>query len=169
MEISEFRTNIFDLFDKHWALVTAGVPGNFNAMTVSWGSMGTIWGPPGSGRPIISVYINPLRYTYRIMNSTNKFTVSFFPEERRSDMMLMGSRSGRDGDPLKGTTLTPKDVDGFVTFEEALLTFECHKLFQQTLEKDEIPPQIANMFYAPDEDAHRMYIGEVLKIAGVGS
>ena len=38
----------FDLFRKQWALVTAGTPEHFNACTISWGSLGTLWTRPGS-------------------------------------------------------------------------------------------------------------------------
>jgi flavin reductase (DIM6/NTAB) family NADH-FMN oxidoreductase RutF len=164
MEIRSFTTDIFNLFDRHWALLTAGTIDHYNAMTISWGSMGTIWGPPSSGRPIITVYVNPLRYTYGVLNETDRFTVSFFPAERKQDLLLMGSRSGRDGDPLKGTSLTPADDLGYVTWNEASLTFACRKLYQETMKKENIPAGIANAFYGPDEQAHRMYIGEVVRI-----
>lgn len=29
---------VFEMFDKQWAVVTAGEPDNFNSCTVSWGS-----------------------------------------------------------------------------------------------------------------------------------
>lgn len=164
MEIRDFHTDIFNLFDRRWALVTAGTPDRFNAMTISWGSMGTIWGSPGSGRPIITVYIHPKRYTYGILNESDRFTVSFFPEEERKNLLLMGSRSGRDGDPLKGSSLKPAEKDGFVVYPEAEYNFLCHKLYQQTLDKTSVPADITAMFYGKTEEAHRMYIGEVLRV-----
>lgn len=164
MNLSDFKTNIFTLFDRRWAALAAGTPDRFNAMTISWGSMGTIWGPPNGGLPIVTVYINPLRYTYEVLNQSDRFTVSFFPEEKRKDLLLLGSRSGRNSGPLKGADLTPAQDDGFVTFEEAEYTFECRKLFQRTMDKEQIPPEIADMFYEPKEEAHRIYIGQVLKI-----
>ena len=39
----ELTTDIFSLFDKKWALLTAGSKESFNSMTVSWGSLGTLW------------------------------------------------------------------------------------------------------------------------------
>ena len=134
MKTSEFKTDIFNLFDQKWAVLTADTPDRWNAMTISWGSMGTIWGYPQNGRPIVTVYVDPLRYTYEVLNQSDSFTVSFFPEERRKDLIMMGSRSGRNGDRLKGSGLTPVNNHGFVTYKEAELTFECRKLFQQTLD-----------------------------------
>ena len=62
--IKEFNTDIFKLFDDHWALVTAGTPEDYNTMTISWGSLGTIWAPRGNGRQIATIYIKPSRYTF---------------------------------------------------------------------------------------------------------
>ena len=55
----EFSTDIFSQFDKKWALLTAGKPGDFNTMTISWGGMGTLW-----GRPVVTSYVRTSRYTH---------------------------------------------------------------------------------------------------------
>jgi flavin reductase (DIM6/NTAB) family NADH-FMN oxidoreductase RutF len=164
MNASAFSTEIFNLFDKRWALVTAGSPEHFNSMTISWGSLGTIWGAPQHGRPIVTVYINPLRYTYEFMNQFDFFTVCFFPEAFRKDLLTMGSLSGRSGNKLASTGLTPCQVGQTVGYKEAELTFVCCKLYAQTLDKSLIRGGIADRFYAPEEQAHCMYIGEVKEI-----
>ena len=41
-----YETDILKLFDEKWALVTAGDLDDFNAMTISWGGMGTLWNKP---------------------------------------------------------------------------------------------------------------------------
>lgn len=159
MRPEEYKTDIFNIFDKKWAILTAGPKDGYNSMTIGWGAMGTLW-----GRPAVTVYVNPLRYTFDIINKSDTFTVSFFPEKNRRDLMLMGTVSGRDGDRLKGTSLTPRFDGDYITYEEADLTFECRKIFQQTLEKSLIPKEIADSYYAPDGDAHRMYVGELVNI-----
>ncbi len=42
----EFNTDIFAQFDKKWALLCAGTKDHHNAMTISWGGMGTLWNKP---------------------------------------------------------------------------------------------------------------------------
>ena len=37
---TEQAYKVFELFDKQWALVTAGTPEQFNSCTVAWGSLG---------------------------------------------------------------------------------------------------------------------------------
>ena len=159
MNLDNFNVNIFELFQKKWALLTAGEKDDFNSMTIAWGTMGTIW-----NKPVLTVYVNPLRYTYDFMNKNELFTVSFFPEENRKDLTLMGSRSGRQGDRLKGTSLTPCYLNKAVYYKEADLTFICKKLYEQGLDKNSIPPEIASQYYAPEQQAHRVYIGEVIHV-----
>lgn len=92
--IKEFNTDIFKLFDDHWALVTAGTPEDYNTMTISWGSLGTIWAPRGNGRQIATIYIKPSRYTFNYLEKSDYYTISFFPEEKRKDLAYLGSHSG---------------------------------------------------------------------------
>ena len=69
---------VFELFRKQWALVTAGTPDHFNACTVSWGSMGTLWTRPEGSGQVITAYIHPGRYTHELLLQHDTFTVSFF-------------------------------------------------------------------------------------------
>ena len=150
-------TDIFTAFDKKWALLTAGSGESFNTMTISWGGMGTIW-----NKPVVTVYVRPSRYTYKFMEESEYFTVSFYPEERRSDLALLGRLSGRDGDKLAKTALTPREVPHGVSFEEAESTIVCRKLYAQDLDRAGMLPEVAD---GPErDDVHRMYIGEVVEI-----
>ena len=71
---------IFELFDKQWAIVTAGSMAHYNSCTVSWGSLGNIWGHAGHSCPIVTVYVHPARYTSEFLRDSDIFTVSFYPE-----------------------------------------------------------------------------------------
>ena len=74
----EFTTDILSVFDKKWALLTAGNEDNFNTMTISWGGLGTLW-----GKSVATVYVRTSRYTHDFMDSNGYFTVSFYPKECR--------------------------------------------------------------------------------------
>lgn len=154
----EFTTEIFSQFDKKWALLTAGDKENFNTMTVSWGGLGTIW-----GKPVATVYVRTSRYTHDFMDNNEYFTVSFYPEDCKKVLGVLGSKSGRDMDKIHDSGLTAKELSQSVTFEEAEVTFVCRKLFRQRLEKENMVPEVAKQFY--DGDAlHDMFIGEVVEI-----
>ena len=154
----KFETEIFSVFDKKWALLTAGNKDSFNTMTVSWGGMGTIW-----GKPVATVYVRTSRYTHEFMDREGYFTVSFYPEEYRKVLGVLGSKSGRDMDKMNGSGLTAKALQESVTFEEAEITLVCRKMFMQRLEPSNITDPDAAKFYAGDAP-HDMYIGEVVDI-----
>lgn len=153
----EFKTDIFRLFDREWALLTAGTREKYNTMTISWGGAGTLW-----GKPVVTVYVKPVRYTHGFMETSDFFTVSFYPEACRQALMLLGSTSGRDGDKVAKAGLTPKFLENAVTFAEARATLLCRKIYRQDLDINAIPSEAMGNYKT--EAPHTMYIGEVVDI-----
>ena len=97
--MENFKTakyDVFSIFDDRWGLCTAGTPREYNTMTIGWGTMGTIWGPPKKGKQIITVFIRESRRTHQILQKEDEFTVCFFPEKYRKDLGILGSKSGND-------------------------------------------------------------------------
>lgn len=154
----EFNTEIFSQFDKKWALLSAGNKDSFNTMTISWGGLGTLW-----NKPVVTAYVRESRYTHEFLDKNDYFTVSFYPEEYKKILGILGSKSGRDIDKIHESGLTPKGIDSSVTFEEAEVTILCKKIFMQRLDIEKMPEDIRNSFYS-DNDPHDMYIGEVVEI-----
>lgn len=154
----EFKIDAFSQFDKKWALLSAGNKEHYNAMTISWGGLGTLW-----SRPVATVYVKPIRYTYQFMEENEYFAISFYPEKYRSALGLMGSKSGRDCAKAAEAGLTPKEVSGTVTFEEAEITLLCKKIYCQDLNTENMPQDVIRGYYEAEEP-HRMYIGEVVDI-----
>ena len=154
----KFEIEAFSQFDKKWALLCAGNMGHHNAMTISWGGVGTLW-----GKPVATVYVKPIRYTWQFMEESEYFTVSFYPEEYRKALAVMGSKSGRDIDKDAAAGLTPKAVLETVTFEEAEVTLLCKKIYWQDLATENMPQDVVHDYYTVEEP-HRMYIGEVVEI-----
>ena len=108
--------NVFELFDRQWALVTAGSIEHYNSCTVGWGSLGNLWGPTGRSRPTVTVYVHPARYTCEFLERGDTFTVSFYPPEYRRALGYIGSHSGRDGDKAAAAGLTPVAFGQGVTY-----------------------------------------------------
>ena len=91
------------------------------------------------------------------------FTVSFFPEAYRKDLALLGSRSGRDGDKVAQSALTPLSVAHGVDFAEAELTFVCRKLYAHQFEADKVPAEVHDWIYTR-VSPHTMFIGEIVDV-----
>ena len=154
----KFTTDIFSKFDKDWALLAAGTPEDHNAMTVSWGGMGTLW-----GKPVVTVYVRPNRHTYGYVEENEYFTLSFYPEEYRRALGIMGSKSGRDIDKDAAADLNAMPMGESVTYREAKTTLLCRKLYHNDLVAANIPDDVKESFY-DGEPIHRMYIAEVIDI-----
>lgn len=154
----EFITDILSVFDKKWALLTAGKEDSFNTMTVSWGGLGTIW-----NKPVATVYVRTSRYTHDFMDANEYFTVSFYPEECRKALGVLGSKSGRDMDKMKDSGLTPVRTGESMSFKEAEVTIVCKKIFKQQLETANMPKEVAKAMYE-GQAPHDMYIGEIVDI-----
>lgn len=150
---------MFDLFLKQWALVTAGTADCCNTMTIGWGGLGTLW-----NKPVATVYVKPCRYTHKFLEEQDFFTVSFFPEQYREALRLLGRKSGRDGDKIAESGLTVQPLEeGTVTFREAEVTLVCRKIYRQDLDPAAMPPEMVQKYYTEDAP-HTMFVGEVVRI-----
>lgn len=155
---SQISDNPFALFEKDWALLTAGPIGCCNTMTVSWGGVGQLW-----QQPVATVYVRPTRHTYQFMEQNDTFTLSFFEEQYRSALKICGAKSGRDCDKIQLSGLTPVKAGKSTAFEEARLVLVCRKLyFSDIIPEHFIDSGIESNY--PLKDYHRMYIGKIEKV-----
>lgn len=155
----ELTDNVIRLIGEDWMLVTAGVPGDFNTMTASWGGIGHLW-----NRPVAFVFVRPERYTYDFMEREDRFTLSFFDGRYRPDLALLGTLSGRDTDKLARTSLTPvPSAGGGVSFSQARIVLDCKKLYVSDLKEDGfLDRTLLPRFYdAAHGGLHRMYIARI--------
>ena len=166
---------VFEMFHKQRAVVTAGTIDHFNACTIGWGSLGTIWTNASNDKPVVTVYLYPTRYTLEFMKQNEFFTVSLFPEEYKKVVLgIMGAKSGRDCDKIAQSGLTPMAMGESVAYKEAELTFLCRKIYQHQMAKEDIAPQVQEYYrsnpkgYPVDENGewqpHWAFIGEILEV-----
>jgi flavin reductase (DIM6/NTAB) family NADH-FMN oxidoreductase RutF len=149
--------NPFRLIGADWMLITAGRPERFNTMTASWGGLGVLW-----ERKVCFIFIRPTRYTYEFVERSETFTLSFFYEDHRKELLFCGTHSGRNTDKMKGTGLTPVTRDGSVYFDEARLVLLCRKIHSQDIDPERfLDPTIGSLY--PQKDYHRMYVGEITR------
>lgn len=168
MNLDEFRNQkfeVFNMFDRQWAIAAAGNEKGFDGCTIGWGTLGDIWGTVNKGKLIVTIYINPLRYTSEYLMKEDTFTVSFFDESHKKDLGIIGSKSGRDGDKFSLTGLTPRTYKNSVVFEEANLTFVCRKIYWHQFEQEHIAPDIMdNLYNKFGMPPHYEFIGEIVDV-----
>ncbi len=162
--VEKFIARPFHLWDIQSMLLTSGdfSMHKFNAMTIGWGSIGYIW-----RRPFIQVLVRPTRYTYKFMEKFDTFTVCAFPKKYQPALSLLGTKSGRDGDKISESGLTPvaSTLISAPGYQQASLVLECKKIYWDDFHSTNFLDPTIDQHY-PKKDYHRIYFGEILAILG---
>lgn len=154
---------IVNAWAHQWFLLAAGEnkPGQYNVMTIAWGSFGVMW-----TKPFAMVVVRPTRHTYKFMEKNDGFTLSALPDAYKEALTLCGSKSGRDHDKIKDAKLTPinSSLVAAPGFDEAELIVECRKMYYDDFD----PKHFLADFIAPNynNDYHRVYFGEIVAVSG---
>ena len=164
MEFFDKKYEIFNMFNKDWGLATAGNIDDFDGCTISWGSLGDIWGGGSNSRYIATVYVHPDRYTQKYLQYNDYFSVSFFDKKYKRDLEILGTKSKRDGDKFDLTSLTPESKGNTVIYEEANLTFICRKIYYEQFNAKNIAPDVLLSIYPDGRQPHFQYIGEIVEV-----
>ena len=148
------------LTDPGLFLVAAGADGKPNAMAIGWGTIGVIW-----GKPIFTVLVRPSRYTYKLLEGSDSFTVCVPSKRLYKAVNFCGTRSGRNYDKFKECNLTvlPSTRVNAPGIAGCPVIYECHIV----LTNDVIPANLAQEIQAsayPRGDYHRIYYGEILAV-----
>jgi flavin reductase (DIM6/NTAB) family NADH-FMN oxidoreductase RutF len=164
IDIKDFTIKGYSFFEIDWLLLSSGdfTAGEYNAMTISWGSLGVMW-----NRPFVQVVVRPHRYTYQFMERYPTFTLCAFPKSHHAALSLLGTKSGRDGNKIAEAGLTPTAASCVQApaYVEACLVLECRKMYWQDFDPQHfLDPSIARNY--PTQDYHRIYFGEILAVQG---
>ena len=169
VSVESLQLNPMMMLGHEWMLLTAGKEENFNTMTVAWGHMGVIWNRPGNKRPChyiptVCVYVRPQRYTKAFVDREELFTLCVFDEQQRPALSYLGSHSGREGDKVAASGLTPEHGEGTTWFAEAKQVYICRKLYHAPLLEDGFVEDGLAEYNYPQKDFHEMYIAEIIKV-----
>jgi len=157
---TEIELNPLQMIDRDWLEVSAGKEGKMNLMTISWGSIGELW-----GRPVFIVYVSTSRYTHQFMEENDYFTVTHFPDSMKDKLAYLGRVSGRDEDKVAGAGLTVEFTElGNPIYAEADLAIECKKIYAQQFDANLLPPEQRAWYEQTGIGIHYMYIGEILHV-----
>lgn len=157
IQANEIKENPVTLFDRDWALLTAGTEGDLNTMTISWGSLGELW-----NKPVVTVYVSTDRYTYEFMERNDRFTVAFFPEDCRQALGYLGSHSGRDSDKIAESGLTLEFLEsGQPSFAQADMVIEARKIYGAPFAREGFGDVPTAFYERTGLGVHVAYVGEI--------
>ncbi|MDY3845948.1 MAG: flavin reductase family protein [Eubacteriales bacterium] len=170
IDTKDFKINPFTKIGTDKMLITAGDGCEFNTMTASWGTLGTLW-----NKAVLTAYIRHSRYTHAFAEKSDYATFSFFGgcESPLKDcdvkkiFSLCGSKSGRDTDKISACGLTPiHHPDGAVYFEEANLVIIGKKIYSSEITAAGFADRHCLSFYSDysNGDFHTSYVYEITEI-----
>jgi flavin reductase (DIM6/NTAB) family NADH-FMN oxidoreductase RutF len=117
----EICDNVFTLVGKDFTVITAGKEDHYNSMIGSGGGLGLLF-----MKPTTWCILRADRYTLEMIQKEQTYTLSYFPNEYKKQILFLGSISGRDSQKMKEVELTSVQTpSGNMSFKEARLIIEC--------------------------------------------
>ena len=156
---------VFTLVNEDLSVLTSGNPSHYNSMVASWGGWGILF-----NKPVVFHLLRSNRYTLELMRQENSYTMSFFDDEFKDDIVLFGMSSGRDSDAkMKNTKLTAVQTPaGNMTYKEAKLIIECRLIQVTTVSPGDFLAEENRQFivdaYAETNDYHKIVYGEIANV-----
>ena len=160
----EIHDDIFTLVGKIFPVITAGKKEHYNSMTASGGGMGMLF-----RKPTTWCLLRSDRYTLELIEKELTYTMSYFPDEYKEQVLFLGNKSGRDSEKMKEVKLTSiQTPSGNMSFQEARLIIECRLTQITTPNLNDFYTQEAkdylNEAYKEASD-HRKYVfGEITHV-----
>jgi flavin reductase (DIM6/NTAB) family NADH-FMN oxidoreductase RutF len=131
--------------------------GNDNVITLGWGQLG----PSYHRRPVLTIAITPLRYSWRFLEEVPEFVIAVPDDATQEAAAYCGKASGRDGDKFAaaGLTRVPAQQVRPPAIAECPINIECRVYTRVD------PPHMLltpGHRQRPVEDQHTIYFAEVL-------
>jgi flavin reductase (DIM6/NTAB) family NADH-FMN oxidoreductase RutF len=164
LEVADLTDNVFKLVGKDFTVITAGDSVAYNSMTASWGGMGILF-----EKPVTWCFLRASRYTLELMRKETTYTMSYFDDNYKEQVLFFGSKTGRNTDKMKETTLTHVlTPSGNSSYKEARLIFECKLTEITTVNPDDFYAQSDRDFviegYNDAKAYHKLVFGEITKV-----
>jgi len=159
----EIGDNVFTLVGKN-LVITAGKEDHYNSMTSSLGGLGILF-----KKPTTWCILRADRYTLEMIQKEQTYTLSYFPNEYKKQLLFLGSKSGRESDKMKEVELTSVQTpSGDMSFKEARLIIECKLTEITTTNPNDFYSQEAkdwiNEAYKEPNDYRKLVFGEITHV-----
>ena len=165
IDVKDIPEDVFTLIGKDFAVLTAGNPSHYNSMVAGWGGWGILF-----SKPTAFLMLRSNRYTLELMRKEQRYTMAFFDNEYKDDIIQFGKQSGRDSDEkMKNTKLTAVETpSGNMVFKEAKLIIECNLVQVTTVAPDDFYTEESKKFvidaHAETGDYHKTVFGEITNV-----
>lgn len=160
----EIDQNLFKLYSENFSVLTSGNDSIYNSMTASWGGWGQLF-----DKPVAWNFLRANRYTLELIKKNETYTVSFFDEAYKEQVLFFGSKTGKGTDKMKEVSLNKVSTpSGLITYKEASLILECKLVELTTVKPDDFRSQEGKDFvvdaYKEAKDYHKLTFGEITQV-----
>jgi len=160
----DISDNVFKLVGKDFFAVTAGKEEQYNSMIGSGGGLGMLF-----KKPTTWCLIRADRYTLEMIQKEQTYTMSYFPNEYKEQVLFLGSKSGRDSEKMKEVDLTSIQTPSRdISFKEAGLIIECKLTALTTANPSDFHSQESkdyiNEAYKEERDYRKYLFGEITHV-----
>jgi flavin reductase (DIM6/NTAB) family NADH-FMN oxidoreductase RutF len=164
IEAKDMPGDVFTHTGTEYTVITAGHPSHYNSMVAGWGGWGILF-----NRPATWCFLRSSRYTLELMRKEQTYTMTYFDEAFREDILLFGMKSGRDSDKMKESKLTSVQTpSGNMAYKEARLIIECKLVEVTTVSPDDFYTEESRNFiqeaHAETNDYHKIVFGEITAV-----
>jgi flavin reductase (DIM6/NTAB) family NADH-FMN oxidoreductase RutF len=164
IEPREMTGNVFKLVGEEYTVITAGTGEDYNSMTASFGGWGILFNAPTTW-----CFLRASRYTLEYIRRERRYTMTYFDEPYRDQVMLFGTLSGRDSDKMKRHALTAvKTPAGNIAYKEARLIIECELTGITTVQPGDFYTEEGRSFivtaYEEVKEYHKLVFGKITSV-----
>jgi flavin reductase (DIM6/NTAB) family NADH-FMN oxidoreductase RutF len=161
---AELTGNVFQLVGQDRLVITAGTETDYNSMAAGWGGWGILFNEPATW-----CFLRADRYTLEYMKREKTYTMSYFDEPYKDQVLLFGGSSGRDSDKMKKHILTAaKTPLGNISYKEAKLIIECELTQITTVQPDDFYSEEGKSFvaeaYKEIEAYRKLVLGKITDV-----
>jgi flavin reductase (DIM6/NTAB) family NADH-FMN oxidoreductase RutF len=159
----EITGNVFTLVGEDYTVITSGTMEKYNSMTASFGGWGILFNAPTTW-----CFLRANRYTLEFIRETRTYTMTYFDEPYREQVMLFGTRSGRDSDKMQRHALTAVETpSGNIAYKEAKLIIECALTEITTVQPDDFYTDEGRSFvvtaHEEAKEYHKIVFGQITR------
>ncbi|GAB6011216.1 flavin reductase [Viscerimonas tarda] len=164
IDATALTDNVFKTVGQDFTVITAGDTLTYNSMTASFGGWGLLF-----EKPVTWCFLRANRYTLELMKKEETYTMSYFDDQYKDQVLFFGSKTGKGTNKMKETTLTNVlTPSGNTTYKEARLILECKLMEITTVSpKDFYKQEYIDFIESGYKDAkayHKLVFGEITKI-----
>ena len=139
------------------AFLTVAAKRQKNVMTIGWALVGILW-----QKPVMMVAVRTSRHTFGLIEEADSFTVSVPTTDRKKELEVCGTMSGRAVDKFKECGFATRkaqqvsspvlDIPGY--------HYECRRLYKSALDPTMLDRELDDLY--PKKDYHTLYFGEIV-------